>query len=173
MRLLAPVLIVAALAAMAGPGAARAQQETAVVVYAVRHAERAEDGTNDPPISVAGEERALLLAAMLCDAGITHVYTTDFRRTRTTVAPIAAALTLEPSVYGPDDLTAIAERLRTTPGRHLVVGHSNTVPELVTALGGDPGGDIAQDEYDRLYVVTLAAGRVTTVLIRYGQPFLN
>ncbi len=169
MRRLAPVLILAALsAAVTGPGAALAQQAAPVVVYAVRHAERAEDGTNDPPISAAGEQRALLLAEMLRDVDLTRIHTTDFRRTRATAAPIARATSLEPIVYDQNDLAALARRLRATPGRHLVVGHSNTTTELVTALGGDPGGEIAQDEYDRLYVLTLSADGTTTVLIRFG-----
>ncbi len=144
-----------------------AQQDGALVVYLVRHAERAEDGTIDPPISADGERRARLLATMLRDAGITHIHTTDFRRTRTTAAPLAAVAGLVPEVYDPDELLTVAARLRATPGRHLVVGHSNTVPEMVAALGGEPQGEIAQDEYDRLYVLTLADDGVTTVLLRF------
>ena len=142
-------------------------QRAPIVVYVVRHAERAEDGTNDPPISADGERRARLLAAMLRDSGITHIYTTDYLRTRATAAPIARDAGLVPYVYDPGEPAALAGRLRATPGRHLVVGHSNSVPDLVVALGGDPHGEIAQDEYDRLYVLTLASDAVTTVLLRF------
>lgn len=142
-------------------------QRAPIVVYVVRHAERAEDGTNDPPISADGERRARLLASMLRDSGVTHIYTTDFLRTRATAAPIAQGAGLVPEVYDPGAPAALAGRLRTTPGRHLVVGHSNSVPDLVAALGGDPHGEIAQDEYDRLYVLTLASDAVTTVLLRF------
>ena len=73
-----PFLARAALAllvvsAMPAPGSA---QSEGVVVYLVRHAERAEDGTSDPPISRAGEERSEQVAALLRDAGITHIHTT-------------------------------------------------------------------------------------------------
>jgi len=163
-----------ALAFVAGPlpsGTGLVAQQAPVVVYLVRHAERAEDGTNDPPISAAGEARARLVADMVRDAGITHIHTTDFRRTRSTAAPTAAATSLVPTVYSADELAALAARLRATPGRHLVVGHSNTVPELVSALGGDAHGEIATDEYDRFYVLTVAADRTTTVLLRFGAPY--
>jgi broad specificity phosphatase PhoE len=136
-----------------------------IVVYLVRHAERA-DATDDPPISPAGEQRALLLADMLRDADLTHIYTTDFLRTRQTVAPIASRERLEPAVY--DGVGDLADLLRATPGRHLVVGHSNTLPALVGSLGGESHGSIGLDEYDRFYVLTLSGGRTVTSLLRFG-----
>ena len=108
-----------------------AAQDDATVVYLVRHAERAEDGTNDPMISAEGQVRADQVAELLRDAGITHVHTTDFRRTRATGQPAADMLGLEMSLYDPRDLPGFAESLRSTPGRHLVLGHSNTTPDLV------------------------------------------
>lgn len=143
-----------------------------VVVVLVRHAERAEDGTNDPPISEAGRARAAILAGIVRDAGITHVHSTDLLRTRQTGAPFVEATGLAVEVYDPSDLPGFAARLRAQPGRHLVLGHSNTTPELVTALGGDAGGPIDDGEFDRLYVLTLPArGPTSTVLLRYGAPF--
>jgi probable phosphoglycerate mutase len=163
----APALLLAALFGATAPADAQQSQEP-VIVYLVRHAERAEDGTDDPPISAAGEQRALLLAEMLRDTEITYIHTTDFRRTRATAEPVADDIALEPAMYRPDQIEVFAARLRATPGRHLVVGHSNTTTELVAALGGDPHGEIAQDEYDRLYVLTLSPAGTSTTLIRFG-----
>jgi len=165
---LLPTLVLLALGQAASTRPLSAQGDP-VVVYLVRHAERAEDGTSDPPISEAGQARARLLADMLLDAGVSDIYTTDYRRTRQTGAPLAAALGLEMSTYDARDLPELARRLRATPGRHVVFGHSNTTPALVEALGGDPHGSIADGEYDRLYVVVIpASGPVTTVLMRFG-----
>jgi hypothetical protein len=73
--------------------------------------------------------------------------------------------------YGAGDLEGFAETLRSTPGIHLVVGHSNTTPELVRHLSGDPHGSIDDAEYDRLYVLTLEpAGEVATLLLRLPHP---
>ena len=149
------------------------QEET--LVFLVRHAERADDGgmasEEDPHLSVAGRERAEALAEVLRNAGITHIHTSDYLRTRETVAPLAAATGLAVSTYDVRDLASFAARLLATPGRHLVVGHSNSTPELVTALGGDPHGAIETMEYDRLYLLSVGDGSVETVLLRFGVPF--
>jgi 2,3-bisphosphoglycerate-dependent phosphoglycerate mutase len=153
------------------PAAPLLAQNEPTVVFLVRHAERAEDGTSDPVISLPGWDRARLLAGLLGDAGLTHLHATDYRRTRGTGRPLADALGLDMHLYDPRDLPGLAGTLRATPGRHLVVGHSNTTPELVAALGGDPGAPIDEAEYDRLYVVTLMEGGASTVLLRFGAPF--
>lgn len=173
---LGPTSVQAQTPVSARPGAdARARTEASTsseapptVIFLVRHAERAEDGTSDPPISEVGQDRARLLARMLRDVDLTHVHTTDFRRTRATGDPTAEAAGVEMALYDPDDLEGFADRLRATPGRHLVLGHSNTTPQLVEALGGDPHGDIDELEYDRLYVMTLTPDGPSTVLIRFG-----
>jgi probable phosphoglycerate mutase len=150
---------------------ARLSAQEPVVVYLVRHSERAEDGTSDPVISLPGWDRSRLLADMLSDAGLTHLHTTDYNRTRGTGRPTAEATGLALEVYSPRDMAGFAEELKATPGRHLVIGHSNTTPGMVRALGGDPGGPIEEMEYDRLYIVTIAGDATSTVLIRFGQPY--
>jgi len=149
------------------------QEET--LVFLVRHAERADDGgmasEEDPHLSAAGEERAEVLARMLKDAGITHIHSSDYLRTRETAAPLAAATGLEIHTYDVRNLESFAAELLATPGRHLVVGHSNSTPDLVAALGGDPFGEIDSMEYDRLYLVSVGADGVETVLFRFGAPF--
>lgn len=144
-------------------------QDGEVVVYLVRHAERAEDGTDDPPISEAGQERAVLLASLLGDAGIARIHSTDYRRTRQTAQPLSDRTGLALESYDPRDLAGFAEELRTSPGRHLVLGHSNTTPNLVESLGGDAHGPIEEFEYDRLYVVVVSGGQVSTILLRFGE----
>lgn len=138
-----------------------------VVVYLVRHAEKMDD-SRDPPLSETGKARAAELARLLTDAGVTHVWSTDFDRTRSTGRPTAEAGGLEIRFYDASDLKGFAAQLAATPGRHLVVGHSNTTPALVRALGGNPGNLMADSEYDRLYVVTLSGVTRTTVQLRWG-----
>lgn len=155
---------------LAAPIVAAAQHQS-VVVFVVRHAERAEDGTNDPPISDAGWDRARRIAGMMREARLTHIHTTDYKRTRSTIEPLAGATGVTPALYAAGDLDSFAQRLRSTPGRHLVVGHSNTNAELVAALGGDAGEPIGEMEYDRAYVVVVAPnGGVASVMFRFGGP---
>jgi phosphohistidine phosphatase SixA len=151
-----------------GGGAAETEP---LVVYLVRHAERDEDGTNDPPISEAGRARAELVARMLADAGIQRIHATAFNRTVQTAAPMAMDLGLdEVEGYDGRDLASLNDRLRGAGGRHLVVGHSNTTWTMVEVLGGEPGPPIEEFEYDRLYIVTVLGGQVSTTLIRFGAP---
>lgn len=156
------------LLAVAGTAAA----EGPLVVFLVRHAEKV-DASRDPDLSAAGLERAQALRALLRDAGIEHVHSSDFLRTRKTAAPIAEELGLAVELYDPRDLPALVQRLRETGGRHLVVGHSNTTPGAVELLGGEAGPEIDEEsEYDRLYVVTAGPdGTASTVLLRFGEPY--
>ena len=143
-------------------------EPASTLVFLVRHAEKV-DSSRDPELSAAGSERAKELANMLRSAGLEHVHSTDFIRTRDTAAPTAAAQSLEIELYNGRDLAALAKKIRAAGGRHLVVGHSNTTPEMVELLGGDAGPPIREkDEYDRLYVLTIAKnGEVESVLLRY------
>ena len=161
-------LLVGALFLVGSP--ALAAQSEPTVVFLVRHAERAEDGTNDPPISDEGRNRALLLADVLEDAGISAIHTTDYIRTRETGRPLADRLGIAMDIYDPADLSAFALALAAQPGHHLVLGHSNTTPDLVRAFGGDPGPPIGEMEYDRGYVVVIRAdGAVGSAIFRYGS----
>lgn len=178
--------LLAVLAALALPSSASAsalpvqngtvatpQSPEAVVVYLVRHAEKANDA-EDPPLALAGQIRVQVLRQLLADSDLTHVHTTDWKRTRETARPIAKDVGIEPSIYDAGDLAGFAATLRATPGHHLVVGHSNTTPMLVGTLGGDPSTPIHDLEYDRLYIVVIPPGLppVTTIL-RFGEPYVE
>jgi len=145
-------------------------EPTAAAIFLVRHAEKVED-SEDPELSGDGHQRAQALAYALKDAGIEQIYSTDYRRTRDTANPIAVLLQAPVEFYDPLELATLADRLRQSGQNALVVGHSNTTPELVALLGGDPGTEIDEEsEYDRLYVVTLGTdGEVISVLLRYGR----
>ena len=144
----------------------------ALVVFLVRHAEKV-DGSRDAALTEAGQARAQTLAHVLRSADLTSIYSSDFVRTRATAAPVAACTGLGVQIYDPRDLPGLIARLRRSGGRHLVVGHSNTTPNVVGLLGGDPGPPIDEtSEYDRLYVVTVGAGgSASTALIRFGAPY--
>jgi broad specificity phosphatase PhoE len=150
---------------------AAAEPAEAAMIFLVRHAEKTA-ATEDPALSEAGRQRAQALAALLRNAGIEFVWSTDFTRTRDTAAPLATAMALQTTLYDWDEMDALAAELKTPGRRSLVVGHSDTTPELVGLLGGDPGPPIDEPgEYDRLYVVSIEPdGTVTTDLRRYGNP---
>ena len=134
------------------------------VVYLARHGETVGSGAARH-LSEAGERRAAALADRLAAAGVIRVYSTGFPRTRQTAAPLARRLGARVEIYDPRDLEGLARRLVDGRGTVLVVGHSNTTPELVALLGGEPGEPIAHDEHDRLYRVELPSGE--TAVSRY------
>lgn len=141
----------------------RTDARTATVIL-TRHAEKLADPPDDPALSPAGRARAERLARTLRAARLTHAYTTDYARTRQTVAPAAAAARLDPTIYDARDTPAIAASLAALPDGAvaLVAGHSNTIPAIARALGAslgglDADGNLGDAEYDRLVVLTLHA----------------
>jgi broad specificity phosphatase PhoE len=145
----------------------------ATTIYLTRHAEKAAAGT-DPALTPEGQVRATNIAATLKDAQVRHVYSTNYQRTKQTAQPLAAYLNLPVVTYDPGQLPAFAQQLRALPDNALVVGHSDTTPELIRQLGGDPGGAIAETEFDRLYQLRFAAdGTVSTTLLHSLPSTLN
>jgi phosphohistidine phosphatase SixA len=144
----------------AGPRAA-AQE----VIYVVRHAERA-DQSADSPLSSAGATRARHLADVLKDAGITHVFTSERLRTIETAAPTAAAVQVRANQVPAAETPALAAKISALGARDraLVVGHSNTVPELLRALHVASAVTIGDEEYDNLFVVVPYLNNAPTLL---------
>ena len=89
----------------------------------------------DPDLSDAGRARAESLAAMLKDAGITAIFVTQFKRTQQTAAPLAKALGLTPVKVNSQEPGSLGDKIKAVPGNVLVVGHSNSVPNTLKALG--------------------------------------
>ncbi len=123
-------------------------------VFIVRHVEKA-NSSDDPDISEAGHARAEALARLLKDAGITAIYATEFKRTQQTAAPLAKALGLKVTVIRADEKKRLVSALRKKSANVLVVGHTNTVPDIIKALQVSTPVSIAETEYDNLFVVIL------------------
>ena len=164
--------IVTAIVALLMSATVAAQQ----TVIFVRHAERADGGAGapnamtgapaDPSLSEAGAARAAKLATMLADAGVKGIYTSEFKRTQETAKPLASKLGLAIEVVPSRDAAGLAAKIKAAHARDtvLIIGHSNTIPDLVRAFGG-PGFKIADDEYSGIYILTPSTGTLT--LIRY------
>ena len=124
-------------------------------IFVVRHAEKAESGGNDPDLSEAGRARAESLAKMLKNANITAIYATEFKRTQQTATPAAKALGLALTIVPAKDTVTLSAKLRDLHGNALVVGHGNTIPDLIKALGVETLVNIAETDYDNLFVVVI------------------
>lgn len=150
--------------------AASAADAAATTVVLVRHAEKAATPKQDPPLSEAGLLRAQRLADALQSARIAAIVVTPYLRTQQTAAPLAQRNGLQPqAVAAAGDTAAHARAVAAAVIAHagvntLVVGHSNTVPAIIEALGGPAVAAIGDDEFDRLYTLVLQPG-VTPALI--------
>lgn len=171
MRASAAVLLLAASLAGCATGAPPAAPAPLEFIV-VRHAEKA-DASRDPPLSDAGRARARQLAGRLDAAPVVAVYATDYQRTRQTAQPAADAHRLPVTIYDATTPAAdIARRLRAshTRGSVLVVGHSNTAPDIAAALCSCTVAPMGDAEYGRYLLIRIAAdGRATLEVSRFGD----
>jgi broad specificity phosphatase PhoE len=145
-----------------------AATEAAPVIFIVRHAEKATTGGNDPDLSVAGQKRAEALARILKDSQITAVFVTEFKRTQETAASTAKAAHVNTTVVPANDVAGLAAKVRALNGNALVVGHGNTIPDLMKALGITTPISIPEDDYSEIFVVSL---HDPPQLLRLHYPF--
>ena len=129
-------------------------------VFIIRHAERADAAKGvalpkgaDPDLSDSGRTRAQSLADALKDAHITAIFATEFKRTQQTAAPLAKALGLTVTTVASKEAGALLQKVETASGNVLVVGHTNTIPDLVRGLGVSTPVTIEESEYDNLFIV--------------------
>jgi len=147
--------------------AAPVQAQKAVVL--VRHAEKVDESA-DPLLSAAGRARARTLARHLRTAGVGAIYVTQYKRTALTAAPLAAAAGLKAIALPAEAGQELVDRIRKENADEvvLVVGHSNSVPDLLRLMGHRDTVTIASAEYDNLFVVVPEKKGPPTVLrLRY------
>jgi len=149
--------------------ASHAAAQQAVIV--VRHAEKA-DQSPDTALSAKGRARAKALADLLRAAGVTHIITSEFRRSQETAAPLAKALGLTAEQVPARDLPALVARLHALDPASIVVivGHSNTIPPMLAVLGWPNTLDLHDGDYDDVFVLAPHPGqRASMVRLKYGQ----
>ncbi len=124
------------------------------VVFIVRHAEKATTGGADPDLSTAGHARAKRLRAVLRDARVARIFVTEFKRTKQTAAPLGGLLPASSTETVPAaNMSTLLTRVRASGGNVLVVGHSNTVPAVIAGLGITTPIQIAESDFDNLFVL--------------------
>lgn len=153
-------------------------QATTTMIF-VRHADKSATPAGDPSLSEAGRQRVAELTRQLVDAdvvaGIDAIYATPYRRSQETVRPLADRLGVPITTYDANDTEDVLETiLKRHKGKIiLVVGHSDTLPELIANLGASKRvPPIAENEYDNIYVISIPwFGKTKTIRLRYGEPY--
>jgi broad specificity phosphatase PhoE len=159
-----------------GAGFLHWRSATSTTIVVVRHAEKELGAISDAPLSPEGEQRADRLANMFGETEkfgrLQKIYVTNTRRTQQTALRLSQRLGINSEVVDArTDSAELAHRVldENRGGRALIVGHSNTVPDLVRALSGaDAVPPIGEEEYDTMYVVTVpSVGRASVLRLKY------
>jgi len=148
-----------------------AQEQDPLTIYLFRHAEKEAVG-QDPNLTSAGLERAQILRQVISEPSVTHLFSTNTRRTVQTIQPFSDNYEKEIEFYNPRELEAFADTLQRLTGVVIVVGHSNTTPRLVSLITGQDIPDLDEKEYDQLFIIQRVGNRVdgTTTLTRLSIP---
>ena len=147
------MLVAAPQAAAATPGE----------IYVMRHLPKA-DG-NDPPLTVAGVAQSHAVAEGLANSNVKAIFATKTRRAMETGTPLARKLGLEIQAYEPSDPGGLAAKVKALDGNVLIVGHSNTVPDLVERLSGAPQPPMTEAEYGSVFLIDGATRAVRKLSI--------
>jgi 2,3-bisphosphoglycerate-dependent phosphoglycerate mutase len=144
-----------------------AEKPTTLIL--IRHAERGNDGTNDPPLADAGYARANNLVSVLKNTDIQAVYSSNYKRTKFTVGPIAQTKKLETKIYEPMKEDEMKKILSDNKGKTiLMVGHSNTTPWTANFLTGSNLENFADTDYGNILIITFwDFGKTTMTWLNY------
>lgn len=139
-------------------------------LYLVRHAEKHLDGRPDPGLTKYGTGRSELLAYWLSDRDIKDVWSSDYKRTRETAEPVLSRFGLQISIYDAGNLGALSEKLLSRKNNAVIVGHSNTTPDLARLLCQCDINDMDEMEHDRLIVVSVTDNGTNVETYRQNNP---
>ena len=133
-------------------------------VYVIRHLQKATG--DDPPLTAEGSAGAQKLSDLLAKKKVAAIYATQTKRAMQTAEPLAKRLHLTIQAYDPKDPAALAEKVAKQKGAALIVGHSNTVPELVAKVGGKQPAPLADTDYGSVFVVRAGSSDVQQIQLQ-------
>ncbi len=148
-----------------------AESDGPFTLYLVRHAEKQTDSGRDPELTEEGSHRSVQLAGWFRDKGLVDIWSSDYKRTRDTATPTATSLKLKVEIYNAGNQTILIETLLERQHNALVVGHSNTIPELARLLCECSIPDMEDSEHDRLIVISIEDGHSQTRTMMQNRLF--
>lgn len=156
------ILALLPLALLAAPASAEARPSGSVASYVVRHFDTPK-GEKDPDLLPQGAARAEALARWFRGKRLCAILVTQYQRTRQTVAPLAASRGIALQSYDAADTAGAVARAKASPCPVLIVGHSNTVPDLVEQLGGARPAELKHEDFGDVW--TVADGKTERVVV--------
>jgi 2,3-bisphosphoglycerate-dependent phosphoglycerate mutase len=142
-------------------------------VFVVRHGEKLaiDPKDRDPDLSTEGKDRAEALSKTLKSEKIDSIFATNYKRTRLTGFPLADNIGISVKTYEPNQIKALADAWKKNAlgKKLLIVGHSNTVLEIIEAFGGKrPVKELSDDDYDYIFEITVRGNKVDVKVSHYG-----
>lgn len=133
--------------------------QTITTFILVRHAEKVIESGGDPDLKPEGVKRAEAFAALFAESSVDAVYSTNYKRTRNTVTPLAHAKNLTVNMYVSMKATDLESLLtKHASGTIVIAGHSNTIPEIANALTGEKRFEqFADDDYGNILVISVTS----------------
>ncbi|HET9057031.1 MAG TPA: phosphoglycerate mutase family protein [Chitinophagaceae bacterium] len=143
--------------------------------YVVRHAEKMQQGpgmSSDVPLSEPGVQRAENLKKILLNKKIAYIFSTDRVRTKSTAKPLSDAIGVPVELYSNDTMPTFIERIKALKKNVLIIGHSNTIDDLINTLCGEKKiqNDFAETDYDNFLVVKIKKNKISFEHKTYGAP---
>ena len=129
--------------------------------YVMRHL-NTPAGVQDPDLTAEGQRNAQLLANAFPSEPPVTIFVSNTKRAQQTAAPLAARLGITPIVYNPADTPGLIAEVMKEPAPVLIVGHSNTVPDIVAALGGARPGPLTHEDFGDIWTISGPRRTVTT-----------
>jgi len=149
------------------------EEKNITTIILVRHAEKAQDGTSDPPLTSEGKARAKELAYILKHVPLDAVYSTPYKRTQQTALPTAEAHSLQINSYSSGEEESFLKKIlsKYAGGNVLIIGHSNTVPVLANHLSGSTQFSPLDDfTYDNIFIASVSQkGHPVITRLRFGE----
>jgi broad specificity phosphatase PhoE len=140
-------------------------QNTITQYYFIRHAEKV-DSSKNPDLSEKGLEKAQQWKTLFSKINFDAVYSTDFNRTLQTIQPIVAGNNQLLKIYNPKMIDIEAFKKETHGRTILVVGHSNTIPNMVNQIiKENKYTNIEENQFGNLYIVTLFENQIVSQLL--------
>jgi broad specificity phosphatase PhoE len=141
--------------------------------YVIRHAERVNSPSMsaDVPLTESGKQRAEALKKALSGKKISEIYSTNYNRTKATAMPLAEERNIRIQLYDPRDTSFTTRLKKINKANVLIVGHSNTVDDLVNQLAGtrEIPGDLPDSQYGDLFVIRKKGNKTTIEKKHFGQ----
>lgn len=140
--------------------------QPAPTFYVMRHL-NTPAGVQDPDLTAEGQRQAELLAEQFANEPPAAIFVSNTKRAQQTAAPLAAKLGITPRVYVPGDTAALIAEVVKEPPPVLIVGHSNTVPDIIAALGGRRPAPLAHEDFGDIW--RISGDRPSTLRMKIGS----